>query len=53
MKDYGLSVNTPSEKQLQEWFDLISRMDESFRGSFISEDAYDRLMDIKKNMSER
>ena len=53
MKDYGLTVNTPSEKQLQEWFDLISRMDKSFRGSFISEDAYDRLMDIKKNMSER
>ena len=53
MKEYGLTVNTPSKIQLQEWFDLIETMDQSFRGSFISEKAYDRLKEIKDKMDQR
>ncbi len=53
MKKYGLKVNKPSSEQLTEWYDLIEKMDESFRGSFITTDAYDRLMEIKKLMKAR
>lgn len=50
MKQYGLKVNKPSSEQLAEWYDLIDEMGESFRGSFITVDAYDRLIEIKKLM---
>ena len=53
MKKYGLKVNKPSSEQLTEWYDLIEKMDESFRGSFITTDAYDRLMEIKQLMKAR
>ena len=53
MKKYGLKVNKPSSEQLTEWNDLIEKMDESFRGSFITTDAYDRLMEIKQLMKAR
>ena len=53
MKKYGLKVNKPSSEQLTEWYDLIEKMDESFRGSFITTDAYDRLMEIKQLMKDR
>ena len=53
MKKYGLKVNKPSSEQLMEWYDLIEKMDESFRGSFITTDAYDRLMEIKQLMKAR
>ena len=50
MKQYGLKVNKPSSEQLAEWYGLIDEMGESFRGSFITVDAYDRLIEIKKLM---
>ena len=53
MKKYGLKVNKPSSEQLTEWYDLIEKMDKSFRGSFITTDAYDRLMEIKQLMKAR
>ena len=53
MKKYGLKVNKPSSEQLTEWYDLIEKMDESFRGYFITTDAYDRLMEIKQLMKAR
>ena len=53
MKKYGLTVNKPSSEQLNEWYALIDNMDKSFRGSFISIDAYDRLIEIKNKMESR
>ena len=53
MKEYGLTVNTPSPEQLNEWYELIDDMDKSFRGSFITVDAYDKLMQIKNKMNSK
>ena len=50
MKEYGLKVNTPSNEHLKEWNSLIDQMDKSFRGSFITINAFDRLKEIKKTM---
>ena len=51
MKEYGLKVNTPSKENLKEWYEVIDQMDKSFRGSFITIDAFDRLTEIKKTMN--
>ena len=51
MKEYGLKVNTPSKENLNEWYEVIDQMDKSFRGSFITIDAFDRLTEIKKTMN--
>ena len=51
MKEYGLKVNTPSKQNLKEWYEVIDQMDKSFRGSFITIDAFDRLTEIKKTMN--
>ena len=53
MKQYGLKVNKPSSDNLVEWYSLIEQMDKSFRGSFISIDAFDRLTEIKKLMKAK
>ena len=53
MKEYGLTVNKPTPEQLNEWYDLIDDMDKSFRGSFITVDAYDKLMQIKNKMNSK
>jgi len=50
MKEYGLTVNKPSLDNLAKWNALIEQMDKSFRGSFITIDAFDKLSEIKKLM---
>lgn len=53
MKKYGLKVNKPSSEQVQIWNELINSMSADIRGSLIEENAYDRLMEIKKEMESR
>jgi TRAP-type C4-dicarboxylate transport system substrate-binding protein len=53
MKKYGLKVNKPSPEQVQIWNELINSMSADIRGSLIEENAYDRLMEIKKEMESR
>lgn len=50
MKEYGLTVNTPTPDQVKKWEDLIERMYPDLRGSLIDEVTFDRLMEIKKEM---
>ena len=53
MKKYGLKVNKPSPEQVQIWNELINSMSADIRGSLIEKNAYDRLMEIKKEMESR
>ena len=50
MKEYGLTVNTPTPDQVRKWEDLIERMYPDLRGSLLDEVTFDRLMEIKKEM---
>ena len=50
MKEYGLTVNTPTPDQVKKWEDLIERMYPDLRGSLLDEVTFDRLMEIKKEM---
>jgi len=50
MKEYGLTVNTPTPVQVKKWEDLIQRMYPDLRGSLLDEVTFDRLMEIKKEM---
>jgi TRAP-type C4-dicarboxylate transport system substrate-binding protein len=50
MKEYGLTVNTPTPDQVKKWEDLIERMYPDLRGSLIDEVTFDRLMEIIKEM---
>ena len=45
MKEYGLTVNTPTPDQVKKWEDLIERMYPDLRGSLIDEVTFDRLME--------
>ncbi len=53
MKQYGLKVNTPTDEQVAEWKAFIERMYPDIRGSLIDENAFDKLMEIKKEMESR
>ncbi|MEA1882242.1 MAG: TRAP transporter substrate-binding protein DctP [Candidatus Marinimicrobia bacterium] len=53
MKQYGLKVNTPTAEQVEEWEELIKRMYPDIRGTLIDEKAFDKLMEIKKEMESR
>jgi len=53
MKKYGLKVNTPTPEQVKIWDELIKSMGPDIRGSLIEENAFDRLMEIKKEMESR
>ena len=53
MKKYGLQVNTPTPEQVKIWDELIKSMGPDIRGSLIEENAFDRLMEIKKEMESR
>ena len=53
MQEYGLKVNTPSSEQVDKWEALIQGMYPDIRGSLIDEKAFDRLMEIKKEMGSR
>ena len=53
MKKYGLKVNTPTPEQVKIWDELINSMAPDIRGSLIEENAFDRLMEIKKEMESR
>ena len=50
MEEYGLKVNRPNQSQFNEWETLIEDMTPNFRGTVIDEKAFDRLMDIMKEM---
>jgi TRAP-type C4-dicarboxylate transport system substrate-binding protein len=53
MKQHGLTVNTPTTEQVNAWKNLIEGMAPDFRGTVIDEKAFDRLMEIKKEMDTR
>ena len=53
MEQYGLTVNNPTAEELKRWQDLVKTMGPDFRGTVINEKAYDRLMEIKKEMDAR
>ena len=53
MKNYGLTVNTPTPEQVEAWKSLIEGMAPDFRGTVIDEKAFDLLMEIKKEMDAR
>ena len=53
MEKYGLKVNTPTPEQVKIWDELINSMGPDIRGSLIEENAFDRLMEIKKEMESR
>ena len=50
MQEYGLKVNQLSPDQFNEWKSLIHIMTPDFRGTVIDEKAFDRLMEIRKEM---
>jgi hypothetical protein len=45
-----LKINRPNPSQFNEWETLIEKMTPDFRGTVIEEKAFDRLMDIMKEM---
>ena len=50
MQEYGLKVNKISPEQFDDWKRLIDKMTPDFRGTVIDEKAFDRLMEIRKEM---
>ena len=50
MQEYGLKVNKISPEQFDDWKRLISKMRPDFRGTVIDEKAFDRLIEIRKEM---
>jgi TRAP-type C4-dicarboxylate transport system substrate-binding protein len=50
MQEYGLKVNKISPEQFDDWKRLISKMTPDFRGTVIDEKAFDRLIEIRKEM---
>ena len=50
MEKYCLKVNTPTPEQIDVWHQLIKYMSPDFRGTVMTEKAFDRLMVIKKEM---
>ena len=50
MQEYGLKVNKISPDQLDDWKRLINKMTPDFRGTVIDEKAFDRLIEIRKEM---
>ena len=50
MQEYGLKVNKISPDQLDDWKRLIDKMTPDFRGTVIYEKAFDRLIEIRKEM---
>ena len=50
MQEYGLKVNKISPEQFDDWKRLIGKMTPDFRGTVIDEKAFDRLMEIRKEM---
>jgi TRAP-type C4-dicarboxylate transport system substrate-binding protein len=53
MKKYGLKVNTPTPEQVKIWHELVNSLSPDIRGSLIEENAFDRLVEIKKEMQSR
>jgi TRAP-type C4-dicarboxylate transport system substrate-binding protein len=50
MQTHGLQVNKPTPAQIDIWHKLINNMAPDFRGTVVETKAFDRLMEIKKEM---
>ena len=53
MRDYGLSVNDLSEKQINEWNALVESMYPLIRGNIVQKEIFDRVIKLKDEMPSR
>jgi len=48
MQDYGLNVQTLTEKELQYWKDYVEKWYPDIRGSYVPADIFDKVIALKK-----
>ena len=46
MKQYGLTVHKPTEKEIMQWKTEVKRMESHLRGKVISAEIYDRVLEL-------
>ena len=46
MKQYGLTIHTPSDDEVAQWELEVKRMEPHLRGNVISEEIYDRVIKL-------
>ena len=50
MKNYGLTVNQLSDKQLKEWNELVISMYPHIKGNIVEDEIFDRVIKMKDSM---
>ena len=46
MKQYGLTIHEPTEKEIMQWKTEVKRMESHLRGKVISAEIYDRVLEL-------
>ena len=49
MKQYGLTIHTPSDDEVFQWKSEVKRMEPHLRGNVISSEIYDRVMKLTED----
>ncbi|MBT3179937.1 MAG: TRAP transporter substrate-binding protein DctP [Candidatus Marinimicrobia bacterium] len=49
MKQFGLIIHTPTKEETLEWENEVKKMEPYLRGNVISEDIYDRVLELTGN----
>lgn len=52
MKEYGLTVYTPTIEEFEQWKSFVDLWYPNIRGTFIPEKIFDRVIDLKKQKDE-
>ena len=53
MKQYGLQVHTLSPKEKEEWMNEVKRLGPIMRGNTMSEETFDRVMNILQTSKDK
>lgn len=46
MHEYGLTIHQPTSKELAHWKNYVKSMHSEFRGSYVSEEIFDKVMEL-------
>jgi TRAP-type C4-dicarboxylate transport system substrate-binding protein len=49
MKQYGLQIHTPTEREVELWKSEVKNMENNLRGNVIPKDVYDKVIELTKD----
>ncbi len=49
MKQYGLQIHTPTEREVELWKSEVKHMENNLRGNIIPKDVYDKVIELTKD----